>query len=112
MANDVEILTGILGILLVTAIIMPWIGEAAEVTSVIPEFIIPEEILTNETAMLDFAEIGPVFWFPTQLNFILSLFYAFFFFYPWFPWWLQALHFFIRVIAVVLIYRLIRSGAG
>ena len=113
MANDVEIIAGILGILLVMGIIMPWVAEATGVTSSNPDFIVPRELYGNQTAIDEYGDISSGTWYPmTGLGIISSLATAFFWKYSWFPAWLTALHVLIRIIGAILIYRQIRSGAG
>lgn len=113
MGNDVEILTGIMAMLLVLGIVMPWVAEATGVTSSNPDFFVPRELYGNDTAIEEYLDISSGTWYPSAgLGIIKSLATAFFWIYPWFPAWMTTLHILIRVIGAVLIYRLIRSGAG
>jgi len=112
MGNDVTILTGIVGILIVMGIMMPWVYEMVNFSGSSADVQPPLNPLGNQTATNEYASISAANWYAGGLGIITSLAQAFFFYYPWFPVWLTTLHILIRVIGGVLIYRLIRSGAG
>lgn len=117
MGNDVSIIAGIIGILVIIGIFMPLFSEALGVdTGDNPTFTTPSDPLHNDSAVEEYARINQTNWYPLadsgNLKLIKSVGVSFFWIYDWFPFWLIALHVMIRIIGGILIYRLIRSGGG
>lgn len=114
--NDVSIMAGILSMLIVMSILIPWIQDAADVTK--SEVTVPMPVgfqsgNVNQTSIDEYESISSGSWYGGgKLGILTSLLTSFFWYYPWFPVWLTTLHIALRIIGGVIIYRLIRSGAG
>jgi len=106
MGNDVTILGGIIVTMLIVAFLIPFIQSEFGQTIT--------EIDTDQLEGIDAEDIedmNPVSW-SAPFSIGKSLFNMFIWSYSFFPIWLILLHQSVKIILVILIYRLVRSGGG
>jgi hypothetical protein len=106
--NDVVILMSIMFFLIGLGAIAPIIQTGSN--QIVTQSTGVQVSLINVSGIADIGNVNDVslgFWAIAS-----SIFQALFLWFGWFPWWLTLIHVVLRIVLVVILYRLFRSGAG
>jgi len=110
--NDVIILAGIIAFCIAMGVVTPLIESAMQTGN---EGTLAEDYLGSSVPLADINQTGLGgigTWVTGGLDMVGPMLKAFFLVESWAPWWLSIIHIFLRVLGLVIGYRLLRSGAG